>query len=86
MDLPLPVKTRQWRCHVYWFHYIQNTYPTGILKYARACEAAPPWSTTVAITISEVVVNMACRASDTVLRIANANDIAPRRPENSLIN
>lgn len=33
------------------------------------------------ITMTDVVVSMACRASDTVLRIASANDIAPLSPE-----
>jgi hypothetical protein len=41
---------------------------------------APPCIITVIITINEVVVNIACRASDTVFRIANAKDIAPRKP------
>lgn len=31
-----------------------------------------------------MVVNIACRASDTVLRIAKANDIAPRRPKHTM--
>lgn len=36
---------------------------------------------TVNITINDVVVNIACRASETVFLIAKANDIAPLRPE-----
>lgn len=31
--------------------------------------------------MTDVVVSMACRASDTVFRIASANDIAPLSPE-----
>lgn len=41
---------------------------------------APPCTITVTMTISDVVVNIACLASDTVLRIARANDMAPRKP------
>lgn len=59
---------------------VYYTYPVGIRRYASACVAAPPCSTTVAMTINEVVVNIACRASDTVLRMAKAKDIAPRKP------
>ena len=35
---------------------------------------------TVKITINEVVVNIVWRASNTVLRMANAKDMAPRKP------
>lgn len=52
----------------------------GILNHVRSCIVAPPCTITVTITISEVVVNIACLASDTVLRIARANDMAPRKP------
>lgn len=41
---------------------------------------APPCTITVTITMRDVVVNIACLASDTVLRIARANDMAPRKP------
>lgn len=41
---------------------------------------APPCTMTVTITIIDVVVSMACLASDTVFRIANANDMAPLKP------
>ena len=46
----------------------------------RSCIVAPPWTITVMITMSDVVVSIACRASDTVFRMANAKDMAPRRP------
>lgn len=49
-------------------------------QFSRKLDA-PPWMMTVAITISEVVVSIACRASDTVFRMARANDIAPLRPK-----
>lgn len=52
----------------------------GILNHVRSCIVAPPCTITVTMTISEVVVNIACLASDTVLRIARANDMAPRKP------
>jgi hypothetical protein len=52
----------------------------GILNHVRSCIVAPPCTITVTITISEVVVSIACLASDTVLRIARANDMAPRKP------
>lgn len=52
----------------------------GILNQFNKGIVAPPWIITVAITINEVVVSIACRASDTVLRMANANDIAPLKP------
>lgn len=37
--------------------------------------------TTVKITIKDVAVNIVCRASDNVFRMANAKDMAPRRPK-----
>lgn len=52
----------------------------GILNHVRSCIVAPPCTITVTMTISDVVVNIACLASDTVLRIARANDMAPRKP------
>lgn len=61
----------------------RSTY--GTLNQFNKGIVAPPWIITVVITINEVVVNIAWRASDTVLRIANANDIAPRKPKNSRI-
>ena len=53
----------------------------GIFSQFRRKLEAPPWIITVAITINDVVVSMACRASETVFLIASANDIAPLRPE-----
>lgn len=52
----------------------------GICKNFSKKFEAPPCVITVTITMSDVVVNIACRASDTVFRIAKANDIAPRKP------
>lgn len=52
----------------------------GILNHVRSCIVAPPCTITVTITINDVVVNIACLASDTVLRIAKAKDMAPRKP------
>lgn len=40
----------------------------------------PPWTMTVAITINEVVVSIACLASDKVFRIAKAKETAPLSP------
>lgn len=42
----------------------------------------PPPKMTVTMTITEVVVRMRRRADVAVLRMAKANAIAPRRPEN----
>lgn len=51
-----------------------------MFNHVRSCIVDPPCTITVNITIRDVVVNIAWRASDTVLRIARANDMAPRRP------
>lgn len=48
-------------------------------QFSRKFEA-PPCTITVTITITEVVVSIACLASDTVFRMASAKDMAPRRP------
>lgn len=40
----------------------------------------PPCMMTVNMTMREVVVSIACRASDIVFLIASAKDIAPRKP------
>ena len=60
-----------------------NTY--GILNQYSKCKEAPPCTITVIITINEVVVNIACLTSETVLRIAKANDIAPRKPNKKIM-
>lgn len=52
----------------------------GICRNFKRKFEAPPCVITVTITISDVVVSIACLASETVFRIASANDIAPRRP------
>lgn len=52
----------------------------GILSQFKSLLVAPPCIITVNITIKEVVVNIACRASETVFLIAKAKDIAPLRP------
>lgn len=57
-----------------------NRFTYGIFSQLRRKLDAPPWHITVTITIIDVVVNIACRASDTVLRNARLKDIAPRRP------
>lgn len=41
---------------------------------------APPCIITVMITIRDVVVNIACLASDLVFLIAKAKDMAPLKP------
>lgn len=60
-------------------------FPYGICNQFSKKLEAPPWTITVIITINDVVVNMACRASDTVFRIAKANDIAPLSPAKNSI-
>lgn len=57
----------------------RNTH--GIWNQFNRFIVAPPWIITVIITISEVVVSIACLCSDRVFRIANAKDIAPLRPK-----
>lgn len=49
-----------------------NQFSNGIVE--------PPWMMTVAITINDVVVNIACLASDRVFRIARAKETAPLSP------
>lgn len=41
----------------------------------------PPTKMTEPMTMSDVVVKNVCRAGDTVLRMASANAMAPRRPD-----
>lgn len=53
----------------------------GICRNLSKKFEAPPCVITVTITINDVVVNIVCRASDTVFRIANAKDIAPLNPK-----
>lgn len=48
-------------------------------QFSRKLDA-PPCTMTVTITIIDVVVSIACLASETVFRIANANDMAPLKP------
>ncbi len=52
----------------------------GILNQFNRGMVAPPWIMTVAMTIKDVVVNIICLASDIVLRMASAKDIAPLKP------
>lgn len=58
----------------------------GIWKNLSKKFVAPPCVITVTITINDVVVSMACRASETVLRMASANDMAPLKPININLN
>lgn len=62
-----------------------NRVTYGIFSQLRRKLDAPPWQITVTITIIDVVVNIACRASDTVLRNARLNDMAPRNPAKNSI-
>ena len=53
-----------------------------ILSHWSICVVKPPHNITVPITMTRVVDNMRLRWSVDVLRIANANAMAPRKPEN----
>lgn len=66
------------RNHDSYIYGAGHTY--GICKNFSKKFEAPPCVITVTITMSDVVVSIACRASDTVFRMANANDMAPRNP------
>jgi hypothetical protein len=68
--------------HTFGERFMENAFicAYGILNQVRSCIVAPPCTITVTMTISDVVVNIACLASDIVLRIARAKDMAPRKP------
>lgn len=55
----------------------------GIFSHFSMLSVAPPCMMTVVMTIMEVVVSIAWRASDTVFLIAKAKDMAPLNPEKS---